>query len=440
MPRNLDRIYPMRIAESVQHPTALTEASLEYVLAVDARLVAGDTAKDIAEMSARLAELQKEADERAHEVAAQSAHDGQGGFFHEVAGFLTGADSGAQETSTVNLAFEHLASPGGSGDAETDVQTNREFNSLFLRMVDSVAAYDSQQHLTTAAISDQHHVLSIEGEGSHATFDGTGDLGSIFDAMIEYQKLMNKEAREDHKIAQAEHAAELTSHSDKLDHETTSIADQQHEAHEKYDSARHNADAELWTGVASGALQVGENAGENASASLQAELDKPVNDLKEIMSEMARLHQNEDDTKDGIEDQKDHHSAATDNLDHAAEQYEQMLNSIGGQDSGASSGSADHGAPTPARDSNVVSTSEMFDGMERSIEIAFNKLEQDSHDQKDELSDKIDQLAAAHEAEHLTVPADQPTTAPSDSHDDAGAHPHFELAAMMTDTGHHWPL
>jgi len=399
----------MRIADSVQHPTAQMEASLEYVLAVDARLIAGDTAKDIAAMSNNLAELQKEA-----------------------------ADSGAEATSTAKPAFADLAPPGGSNDAgETDVQPNREFNSLFLRMVDSVAAYDRQQHLTTLGISDQHHVLPIEGEGPHAAFGGTDNSGSIFDVMLEYQKLMNKESREDHKIAHDERAVEFTSNNDKLDHETASIADQQHEASERYDSAMQNAHAELWTGVASGSMQIGEN----GTASLQAELDRPVNDLQQVMSEMARLQQNEDDTKDRIEDQEDHHSAAADNLDHAAEQYEQMLNSIGGQDSGAGSGSTDHGAPTPAHDSTIVgSASEMFDGVERSIEIAFNKLEQDSHDQKDELSDKIHQLTAAHEAEHLTVPADRPTTAPSDGHDDVGAHPHFELAAMMTDTSHHWPV
>jgi hypothetical protein len=78
--------------------------------------------------------------------------------------------------------------------------------------------------------------------------------------------------------------------------------------------------------------------------------------------------------------------------------------------------------------------------MESSIDVEFNKLEQESHNDKGDLADQIAQLAAAHEAEHLTLPAGQPTTPSDGSHNDTDPHPHFELAAMMTDTSHHWPL
>jgi hypothetical protein len=150
-----ERTMPM--FQFAQHSIAQPEASLEYMVAVDARQSAGDTGEDGAALRNELHEQEKEADDRAHELAAQSSHDGQS-FFDAAANFLIGGDSGAQDSATARPAFEWPGGtpPAGSdsnlpGGSEGEVQPNREFNALFLRMVDGIAAYDDQQHHTNEA-------------------------------------------------------------------------------------------------------------------------------------------------------------------------------------------------------------------------------------------------------------------------------------------------
>jgi Type VI secretion system/phage-baseplate injector OB domain len=80
---------------------------------------------------------------------------------------------------------------------------------------------------------------------------GSDDVtGSLFSFMMEYQKTMNKENREDKKLQKNDQELELQLKSDKLDREVEQIQQSMDEAMEKFDSAFGEASYEMLIGLA----------------------------------------------------------------------------------------------------------------------------------------------------------------------------------------------
>ncbi len=76
-------------------------------------------------------------------------------------------------------------------------------------------------------------------------------MGNLFAVMIAYQKMMNKEARDDRKLARDDKALELQMKAGKLEMESKKIDQMKVEAGERFEHAMHAADMELVMGCIS---------------------------------------------------------------------------------------------------------------------------------------------------------------------------------------------
>ena len=90
---------------------------------------------------------------------------------------------------------------------------------------------------------------------------GDGVSPDLSAAMIEYQKQINKEAREDRKLRRELKQLRLEAKREKLKRDNESIRAGRDEASKKADNAMNAAHLEMVTGVVSGAQQVGAGAG-----------------------------------------------------------------------------------------------------------------------------------------------------------------------------------
>ncbi|MFI5133292.1 MAG: hypothetical protein ACHQEB_03095 [Chitinophagales bacterium] len=94
---------------------------------------------------------------------------------------------------------------------------------------------------------------------------GAADInstGELFMVMMAYQRMMNKETREDRKMVTANKQMELTSKENKLKLDNAKIDQQKKEASEKADNAMTSAQISLWTGIVSGTLTAGNGPGQ----------------------------------------------------------------------------------------------------------------------------------------------------------------------------------
>jgi len=79
--------------------------------------------------------------------------------------------------------------------------------------------------------------------------------GNIFAIMMEYQKMLNKEARQDHKMQRADGQIDLLSKDAKLNLDNEKIADQQQEAGERFSQSMTEASTEMFIGLAGSLLK-----------------------------------------------------------------------------------------------------------------------------------------------------------------------------------------
>jgi hypothetical protein len=90
---------------------------------------------------------------------------------------------------------------------------------------------------------------------------GGGDSGAgLFVVMVQYLKLVDKEARENHRLDKYNERLALASKAGKLDLEKTKIDAEKREAEERYDRAMAAAEAQMKLGIASAASQVNRGA------------------------------------------------------------------------------------------------------------------------------------------------------------------------------------
>ena len=83
--------------------------------------------------------------------------------------------------------------------------------------------------------------------------------GGLWAVMLAYQKIMNKEAREDRKISRTSKELEVKNKEAKVASDNKAIDQQKRESNEKYDNAMNAANTELKTGVISTSNQVATN-------------------------------------------------------------------------------------------------------------------------------------------------------------------------------------
>ena len=79
--------------------------------------------------------------------------------------------------------------------------------------------------------------------------------GNIFAFMMEYQKMLNKENRQDRQMQRADGQLELLSKEGQLNLDNEKIAEQQQEAGEKFSQSMTEASMEMFIGMASGLLK-----------------------------------------------------------------------------------------------------------------------------------------------------------------------------------------
>lgn len=84
-----------------------------------------------------------------------------------------------------------------------------------------------------------------------------GTAGTLFAVLMEYQRMMGKEAREDRKLAQAAKEKSLAAKAAKLESDARQIDKQMTEANEKARSLMDSATTGLTLGAVAGGLSVG---------------------------------------------------------------------------------------------------------------------------------------------------------------------------------------
>lgn len=90
----------------------------------------------------------------------------------------------------------------------------------------------------------------LSGQGSFQS--GFPAMGGLFDVMMQYQKMMNKEHREDRTATRADAKSELALKQNKLELESQKIGEMKTEAGERFDNAMSSAMTQMALGIASG--------------------------------------------------------------------------------------------------------------------------------------------------------------------------------------------
>ena len=88
------------------------------------------------------------------------------------------------------------------------------------------------------------------------SMDQLASEGDLFAFMLEFQKMLNKEAREDRKLAEQERRLLLASKEEKLKMQNEAIDQGMREAREKADRAMDAAALNLITGILNGVMQI----------------------------------------------------------------------------------------------------------------------------------------------------------------------------------------
>lgn len=106
----------------------------------------------------------------------------------------------------------------------------------------------------------------------------TGDdpTGSLFVVMMEYLKMLQKEAREDRKTARADRELSLTAKTGKIDQEKAKIEAQKREAEARFENAMAGANLEMVVGMVSGVATVGGAGLEKSAATGKGSVKAPT--------------------------------------------------------------------------------------------------------------------------------------------------------------------
>jgi hypothetical protein len=148
---------------------------------------------------------------------------------------------------------------------------------------------------------------------------GADPTMELFIVMMAYQKMMNKEAREDKKIASLDKDMALAAKEEKLRIDNTKIDQQKKEADEKAANTMTAAQTNLWIGIVSGnsaiaggGLQQGNQkmSTVHSSPAVTQKIDSPKTNAKnsELMQKQVDIQEkqvaNNDEAKKSMPDQK----------------------------------------------------------------------------------------------------------------------------------------
>jgi len=134
---------------------------------------------------------------------------------------------------------------------------------------------------------------------------GGNPVDGLWAVMLAYQKMLNKEAREDRKMNRADAALEIKNKENMLAIDNKKIDQQKQEANEKYDNAVQAANTELTTGVVSTSAQMANGKLQVKPDSLKPKAFAPVNQpvqknyvvankdvIKKLQDQLAELKKN----------------------------------------------------------------------------------------------------------------------------------------------------
>ena len=130
-----------------------------------------------------------------------------------------------------------------------------EFKDVAIKAFEKVSPATRQWFINTAK---QHPTGSFDTVWAKKklkekfTATDMSSTGELFMVMMAYQKMLNKEAREDRKIATGSKQLDLASKKNKLKLDNAKIDQQKKEANEKANNAMTAAQTDLWIGIVSG--------------------------------------------------------------------------------------------------------------------------------------------------------------------------------------------
>jgi hypothetical protein len=149
--------------------------------------------------------------------------------------------------------------------------------------------------------------------------EGADPTMELFMVLMAYQKMINKEAREDKKIARMEKNMELAAKEEKLKTDNVKIDQQKKEADEKADNAMTGAQTNLWIGIVNGNSAITNEGFQqsnqkistvNLSPAITQKIDSPKTNAKNSehmqkqIDKQEKQAANKDETKKSMADQE----------------------------------------------------------------------------------------------------------------------------------------
>lgn len=163
------------------------------------------------------------------------------------------------------------------------------------------------------------------------TLEEMNKMGDLFVAMMAYQKMLNKEAREDRKIDRTDMKHELDARANKLETDKIKIEQQKKEAEERYNNSMESAEIEMIMGIvsasaASASAMQTQNNGTNLPASLvKVDSSKYKQQRLNLQDQKLQLQQaNADKAEENKKARLDHIKAQKDAFRKYLDQLEEM--------------------------------------------------------------------------------------------------------------------
>ena len=155
--------------------------------------------------------------------------------------------------------------------AQDNYDVIKEFRKVAEQAYDKLSTATKQWFVTTAKQHPAGSFNTVWANGKlkqKFTIEQINSMGDLFVAMMAYLKMVNKEVREDTKIAGLNKKTELSAKESKLELENAKIDQQKNEASERYDHAMDAATIEMVLGTmstaAASASSIQYQAGSNA--------------------------------------------------------------------------------------------------------------------------------------------------------------------------------
>ena len=160
---------------------------------------------------------------------------------------------------------------------------------LKLALLFSIVSLSAYASLTHAAQTAPALLPGSQCAAFGTLSDVDNLMGNLFAAMIAYQKMVNREAREDRKIQRMSKDVALAAKEAKINQDNKSIDQQKNEAQQKADTAMRAATLSLASGIAANVIQISGSPVASKGSTNAPDIQRFTASANALKSDIARL-------------------------------------------------------------------------------------------------------------------------------------------------------